>query len=443
MARSRRRPRPPEGSFTARIDDLANDGRGLARLEGKAVFIHGGLPGEQVTFRYTARHSKYDEGRVESITEPSPQRVEPHCAHFDLCGGCALQHLEPNAQVAFKERQLLDNLARIGKVDPATVLPPLTGPHWGYRRKARLAVKDVPKKGRVLVGFRERGTPYVADLRRCEVLHPRVGGLLDALSALIGGLSLHARLPQIEVAVGDEAVALNFRVLDPPSAADRALLQDFGQRHDIQVYLQSKGPETTTLLWPEQGELNYRLPEFDLDLAFQPYHFTQVNTHINRPMVDRAVNLLAPQSHERVLDLFCGLGNFTLALARRAGEVVGVEGDASLVAWAGRNAERNGIGNAHFHAADLSAELGGQPWMEGPYHKALLDPPRSGALEMMPHLAGLGVGRIVYVSCHPATLARDVGELVNRHGYRLLAAGVMDMFPHTAHVESIALLESG
>lgn len=441
MPRRRRRVRLPQGSHRARIDDLGHDGRGVARIDGKAVFIHGALPGETVEFRYTGRRSQYDEGRVETVLDPSPERVEPRCAHFERCGGCSLQHLAAERQIARKQDWLLDNLARIGRVEPETVLEPLTGPHWGYRHKARLGVKYVAAKGRVLVGFREREQPFVADLQRCEVLHPAVGERLPALAGLIGGLDIYNRLPQIEVAVGDHAVALCFRVLDEPGAADRERLITFGRSHDMQIWLQPGGPDTVRALWPEDASLEYRLPDHDLALGFLPQHFTQVNNALNRRMVDRVLALLAPEPDERVLDLFCGLGNFTLPLARRAGEVVGVEGDPALVERAQDNAARNGLGNARFHAADLADTEGSWPWLRPSYAKVLLDPPRSGAAAMMPRLGALAPERIVYVSCHPATLARDAGELVHRHRYRLGRAGVMDMFPHTAHVESIAVFE--
>jgi 23S rRNA (uracil1939-C5)-methyltransferase len=347
--------------------------------------------------------------------------------------------LDPARQIVYKQDWLLENLLRIGKVQPEQVLEPLTGPYWGYRHKARLGVRYVPKKGRVLVGFRERSSSFVADLRRCEILHPRVGFLLEDLGELVHGLSIFRRLPQIEVAAGDAGLALSFRVLDSPSAEDRARLVEFGRRHDVQIYLQPKGPETTHLLWPETAELSYRLPAYDLELKFKPFHFTQVNAEINRRMIDRAIALLDVKGDDRVLDLFCGLGNFTLPLARRAASVVGVEGDIPLLQWAGQNARDNGVDNVRFFVADLSAEVDAQPWMGERYDKVLLDPPRSGALEMMAQIARLNPRRVVYVSCHPATLARDAGELVHRFGYGLLSAGVMDMFPHTAHVESIAL----
>ncbi len=431
----------PAGSFTVRLEDLAHDGRAVGHREGKAVFVRGGLPGELVSFTYTACHRNWDEGVVDRVIEPSPDRVEPRCPHFGLCGGCSLQHLDPAEQIVRKQAWLLENLARIGKVQPQRTLAPLRGPPWGYRRKARLGVKYVAKKGRVLVGFREYDNPFVADLRRCEVLHPRVGALLEELGELIGGLSLYNRLPQIEVAVGDNAVALSFRVLDTPTAQDLRDFIAFGQRHDVQIHLQSKGPETTELLWPEKASLCYRLPEYGLEMAFRPFHFTQINGEINAQMASRAIALMDLSGDDHVLDLFCGLGNFTLPLARYAGSVTGIEGDPHLLAWAKDNATHNGIDNAAFFAADLSTEIEAQPWLQHRYTKVLLDPPRSGALEVMPKVAALHPTHVVYVSCHPATLARDAGVLVHGFGYKIRAAGVMDMFPHTAHVESMALFE--
>jgi 23S rRNA (uracil1939-C5)-methyltransferase len=441
MAAPRKLSRAPLESRSASIEGLAHDGRGVAHREGKTVFIEGALPGETVSFTGVARHNQYDEGRVDSILTPSPERVQPRCAHFGVCGGCSLQHLDAGRQLAYKQTWLLDNLSRIGKVQPQQVLEPLGGPHWAYRYKARLGVKYVAKKERVLVGFRERHAPYLADLRRCEILHPRIGGLLEDLAELVAGLSLARRVPQIELAAGDDAVALSFRVLQPPTDEDRARLIAFGQAHDLHIYLQPGGVQSTALLWPEQANLRYSLPNQAVELTFLPYHFMQINPAVNRRMVDRAIELLAVRPEDSVLDLFCGLGNFTLALARHAREVVGVEGDAESVAWAERNALRNGIGNARFHAADLTRGNEGAPWLEQPYDKIVLDPPRSGALPILSRLAGLGAGRLVYVSCHPATLARDAAELVHRYGYRLVSAGVMDMFPHTTHVESIALFE--
>lgn len=428
------------GSFIIRIDDLTHEGVGIARRDGKAVFVEGGLPGETVECVYMALRGRHDEARVVRVLEPAPERVEADCAHFGVCGGCALQHLEPAGQRAVKQRWLLESLSRIGKLQPERVLEPMTGPLWGYRRRARLGVKWVAKKGRVLVGFRERHSPYIADLRRCEVLDERVGGLLEPLARLVEALSIRERLPQIEVAGGDETMALSLRVLAPPSTADLALLRAFSARHGCVFYLQPGGPDSAQPLEVAAPALYYRLPDFALTLEFQPYHFVQINAAINQALVAKTCDLLELGPQDRVLDLFCGLGNFTLALARRAREVVGVEGEASLVAWARRNAAHNGITNAVFYPANLAADLGHEDWLQGGYDKILLDPPRSGALELLPVLGALGAQRIVYVSCHPATLARDVGELTQRFGYRLDSAGVLDMFPHTAHVESMAVL---
>ncbi len=441
MARSRRR-RLPADPVTTIIDSLSHDGRGVAHIDGKAVFIHGALPGEEVSFLYTRKRGSFDEGRVQTVLNPSPDRVEPGCPHFKICGGCALQHQAPSAQIAAKQQVLLDAFERIGKVAPALALEPLTsGDLWGYRKKARLGVKFVPKKGKVLVGFRERGSSFLADIDRCPVLDPQVGDLLTPLSKMIAELSVKERIPQIEVAIGDRDCVLIFRLLDPPSEADRERLLAFGQERGVAVYLQEGGPDTVTPLSLAGDDLRYALPEQQVTIRFLPTDFTQVNSGLNRLMVGRAVELLDPSPGDRMLDLFCGLGNFTLPLARRAGSVVGVEGDAGLVERARRNAQENDIHNVRYYTANLYDSLEQAPWLTESFNKALLDPPRSGAAEVLELLSGLGVERIVYVSCYPGTLARDAGELVHRHGYRLRAAGVMDMFPHTAHVESIALFE--
>jgi 23S rRNA (uracil1939-C5)-methyltransferase len=414
----------------------------VAHINGKALFIEGALPGEQVLFTYVKQRKRYDEAKVEKIIKPSPDRVEPRCAHFNICGGCSLQHLSPAAQIAAKQQVLLDSLKHIGGIEPKTVLAPLTGPSWGYRRRARLGVKFVVKKDKLLIGFREKRSSLLADIESCEVLHPPVGGLLPALRELIAGLEACNCIPQIEVAAGDEATALVFRNLAQLSNADLVKLQDFGKQQNMQIYLQPAGPESVTLIWPETAALGYRLPEFNLELFFSPADFVQINADVNRAMISRVIELLQPGAHERVLDLFCGLGNFTLPLARHAGHVTGVEGDAKLVERAKDNAHHNDIHNAEFYAADLSQDLAGQPWAKQRFDKILLDPPRTGALEIIKQLSALGAARIVYVSCNPATLARDTQELVQQ-GYTLVSAGVMDMFPHTTHVESIALFEKG
>ncbi len=441
MGRSRRKKLPVE-PVAATIESLSHDGRGVARIDGKTVFIHGALPGEEVLFTYSAQRRHYDEGVAQQIVRASAERVEPRCPHFGVCGGCSLQHLDSGAQIRSKQQVLLEAFQRIGGIEPEEILAPLvTATPWGYRRKARLGVKYVPKKGKVLVGFRERGSSFVTDLSRCDVLHPKVGELITPLSELIGALSIRDRVPQIEVAMGDVACVLVFRILDGLSEDDRRKMQGFGGEHDLSIYIQPGGPETVQPLYGTAADLSYGLPEFHLEIRFLPTDFTQVNSELNRLMVGRAVEMLAPEAEDRVLDLFCGVGNFTLPLARRCSGVVGVEGDSELVARARDNARDNGISNVRYYTANLYESLEKEPWLLESFDKALLDPPRSGAQEVLRHLPKLGIGRIVYVSCYPGTLARDAGELVKQHGYRLLAAGVMDMFPHTAHVESIALFE--
>lgn len=422
-----------------RIESLDQEARGVTHIEGKAVFVEGALPGEQVRIEYTRHHRRFDEAQVREIVQASAERVEPSCPHFGTCGGCSLQHLANTAQIHQKEQVLRENLRRLGGVEPWVLLPPIDGPHWGYRRKARLSVRFVAKKGRVLVGFRERKGRFVADLQRCEALHPSVGLRLEALSELIGSLTLYQRIPQIEVAVGDEQTVLVFRVLEDLEASDQEKLVRFGNEHGLGIYVQRGGPATATPLGNAPALLNYLLPEQGLSIAFAPTDFTQINAQINRSMVERALCLLELCEEDRVLDLFCGVGNFTLPLARLAKLVVGVEGEPGLVTRARHNALTAGFDNASFYSADLSADFSTEPWMRYSYDKALLDPPRAGAREIVPHLAKLGIERLVYISCNPATLARDAGLLVHQHGYQLESAGVMNMFPHTTHVEAMAL----
>lgn len=439
MTRRTRKQRLPAPVERISVESLAHDGRGVARVEGKTVFIEGALPGEQVGFAYVATHKSFDEAQVTGIHQASPDRVEPRCMHYGVCGGCSLQHLDPAAQIRARQQVLLDNLQRIGHVTPETVLEPMTAPVWGYRSKARLGVKYVGKKGRVLVGFREKRAAYLADLSRCVVLHPSVGEHLPELSAMIGQLEARERIPQIEVAVAEEVTALVFRHLDPLSEPDRERLQEFASVHGFHVYLQPAGPDSIQPLSPADPVLAYQLPEQGIAIRFLPGDFTQVNRAINRQMVARVLELLKLEQADTVLDLFCGLGNFTLPMARLAGQVVGVEGEAGLVARARDNAVLNGLHNVQFHVGNLFEDQRNAAWAGGAYSKVLLDPPRSGAAEVLPVLGNIRPERIVYVSCHPGTLARDAGTLVNEFGYRLRAAGVMDMFPHTAHVESIAL----
>ena len=436
--------RKQRGPETGHIDAVTHDGRGIVATDGKKVFVAGALQGEEVRFQRRKRRRNFDEAELLEVIEASPQRVDARCAVYGRCGGCAMQHISIGEQRAIKQQTLQDSLARIGKVEPGTWLPPLTGDEWAYRRRARLAVKDVPAKGRVLVGFRERHAPFITDMRRCEVLARPMDSLVSDLADMIGMLSIRARLPQIEVAVADNAVALVFRVLDPPDDEDRRRLAAFGKRFDLQVWLQPGGLDSITALWPaaEPEPLRYALPEFDIDIVFRPVDFVQVNGEVNRRMVQAAIEYLAPEPDDRVLDLYCGIGNFSLPLARRAGQVLGVEGEQSLVEQARSNAGHNGIDNADFRVADLSGVDGTEAWLVSGWDRVLLDPARSGAADVVPHMQRIGPRRIVYVSCHPGTLARDAGVLVHEQGYTLEAAGIIDMFPHTAHVESVAVFSN-
>ena len=443
MSRNRRRKIPTELQ-QAEITDLSHDGRGVAHIDEKTVFIHGALPGEKVVFRYTECHRRFDMGVVEEVLEASPDRVEPHCPHFGVCGGCALQHLAPERQIDFKQQTLMENLKRIGKVEPEKSWPALTGPYWNYRRKARLSVRYVPKKDdRVLVGFREQYGRFVADCRQCPVLDERIGNRLEDFATLVRSLSNHARVPQVEFAGGDgEALGASIiiRNLEPFNSDDFDKLRAFSRDSGLAIYLQPKGPTTVTLLEGTQAaDLYYELPEHDIRMHFAANDFIQVNAELNRKMINRAIELLQPDNQDLVLDLFCGLGNFSLAMARYAGQVIGVEGDAELVNKARANAEFNQLKNANFFMADLNESPQQAAWLKPQFTKILLDPPRSGAEFILPHLAASSANTIVYISCHPASLARDAGILVNQYGFKLEGAGVMDMFPHTAHVESIAM----
>ena len=442
MSRSRSARQVPAVQECARVMALTHEGEGIVR-EGKTVFIPGALPGESVRFVRTRRHRQHDEGRLLEVLEPAATRVTPRCAHFGVCGGCLLQHLSSEAQLALKQTELADNFERVARVSCPHWLAPLAGPVWGYRRRARLGVKYVAKKGRVVVGFRERSAPYVADVHHCEVLAPPVSEWIEPLAELIGALEIRQQLPQIEVAVADNVTALVLRVLAPPSAADRERMHAFAARHGARIYLQPGGLESIEPLDPAAASepLFYALAPFDLRLEFQPSDFVQINGPINRALVAQAVELLAPAPGDAVLDLYCGLGNFTLPLARSGARVVGVEGEAALIERARANAVRNGITSAEFHVADLSVAPDPQvPWLRGAYRHVLLDPPRVGAREVLGAVAALRPQRVLYISCHPGSLARDLGILVHEHGFTLEAAGVIDMFPHTGHVESLAVL---
>ena len=426
------------------VESLDLEARGIAHRDGKVVFIEGALGTERVTANIFRRKPSYEIARVQVIVRESSQRVKPRCEHFGTCGGCVMQHLEPAAQVASKQRVLEDNLAHIGKVRPERMLPPLHGPTWGYRLRARLSVRWVAKKGTVLVGFHERKSSFVADIKTCHVLPPHVAALLVPLRGLIMEMSAPDRFAQIEVCVGDVATVLVLRHLDALSEAETARLRVFAAEHKIQWWLQSKGPDTVQPLEPgDEHKLAYTLPEFGLRMPYRPTDFTQVNHQINRVLVSRALGLLEVQSSDRIVDMFCGLGNFTLPLATQCAEVIGVEGSAALTERAQQAALEAKISNASFQTLNLFEV--DQHWLQslGRVDRMLIDPPREGAYALVQALAAVPLverpQRIVYVSCNPATLARDAEVLVQEAGYRLLSAGVINMFPHTSHIESIAV----
>ena len=457
------------------IDAMDLDAQGIARRpDGKVVFIDGALPGELVSATVTKRKNQWEAATLTAVHRESSQRVAPRCPHFGLhqgaCGGCKMQHLEASAQVAVKQRALEDNLWHLGKLRPEVILRAIEGPAWGYRYRARLSVRYVQKKNEVLIGFHERKSRYVADMRECHVLPPHVSALLLPLRALVMGLEARETCPQIELAAGDEITALVLRHLEPLSDGDRQQLRDFGARHGIQWWLQSKGPDTVHRLEEGGPPLAYALPEFGIAMPFKPTDFTQVNPHINRVLVTRALRLLGAQRHERVIDWFCGLGNFTLPIATQAGQVLGVEGSAALVARARQNCEQNqasapahqALAATEFAARNLFDMTAAQLVADGTADRWLVDPPREGAFALVKALAAIHQARIgaedaeplppgaegwqpprriVYVSCNPATLARDAGLLVHQAGYRCSAAGVVNMFPHTAHVESMAVFD--
>ncbi|HKX39458.1 MAG TPA: 23S rRNA (uracil(1939)-C(5))-methyltransferase RlmD [Burkholderiales bacterium] len=424
--------------MTVRIESLDAEGRGVARNpEGKVVFVEGALPGEEIDFQVLRKKTSFEIGRLTKVLGGSSSRQIPRCPHFGVCGGCSLQHTDARTQMAAKQRWLEENLTRIGKVQPEILLPIVYGEDWNYRRRARLGARYVPKKGGAMVGFREKRSSYITDMRECHVLPRRISDLITPLRALVETLSIRARLPQIEVAVGDDDAVLVIRHLDPLSDEDKNLLKIFSEQYCIHLWLQPGGPDSAHPFRAAPSELYYELPEFGLRLYFRPTDFTQVNQGVNRILVSRAVRLLDPQPGERVADLFCGLGNFSLPLAARGAQVIGFEGSAELVERARANAAHNRVA-AQFEVMDLfKPNL--MPY--APFDKLLVDPPREGAVEIVKALPAAWPRRIVYVSCDPATLARDAGVLVNVQGFRLAAAGVVNMFPHTAHVESIALFE--
>jgi 23S rRNA (uracil1939-C5)-methyltransferase len=426
------------------VASLDQEGRGIGRVDGKAIFIEGALPGEIVTIATLKRKPTYELARADTIVKANPARVDPRCPHFGVCGGCSLQHFDAGAQVATKQRTLEDALWHLGRVRAALLLPPIHGPDWHYRYRARLSVRHVEKKGGVLVGFHERKSSYVADMTSCAILPRKISDLLPALRTLIAGLTVRDRLPQIELAVGDGADAayvLVLRILEPLASSDEAALAAFADRYGVQFYLQPGGPATAVPLQPGGPSLAYTLPEFDLVFPFSPTEFTQVNPAVNRTLVRRAMAMLDPQPGDRIADFFCGIGNFTLPIARRGATVVGIDGNLALVRRAEEIASRNAVTTfASFRAMNLFEVTSESIEALGPLDRVLIDPPREGAIALVKALPGDGPPeRIVYVSCNPATLARDAAVLVHGHGYELAAAGVVNMFPHTAHVESIAV----
>ncbi|HRP97169.1 MAG TPA: 23S rRNA (uracil(1939)-C(5))-methyltransferase RlmD [Rhodocyclaceae bacterium] len=426
------------------IESLDHEGRGVTHVDGKAVFVDGALPGEKIEYSVYRRRPSYELAQISRIVAASSQRVTPKCAYFGKCGGCSMQHLDPVAQAAAKQRVLEDALWHIGKLEPEIVYPAIHGPAWGYRYRARIGVRLVPKKGGVLVGFHERRSSYIADMLSCEILPAHISTMLPALRELIAGLSIPDRLPQIEIAVGDDVTVLVFRNLLALTSADEARLKAFAVEGNVQVWLQPAGPDSIHPLHPLDGPgLAYTLPEFDVTMAFRPTDFTQVNVGINRLLIRRSMQLLDPRPGERIADLFCGLGNFSLPIARCGATVVGVEGSDTLVRRAGENASRNGLeAHSEFHAANLFEATEDSLAALGPLDKMLIDPPREGAIAVVKAIsAQQAPARIVYVSCNPATLARDAAVLVHEKGYALRGAGIANMFPQTSHVESIALFE--
>jgi 23S rRNA (uracil1939-C5)-methyltransferase len=426
------------------IESLDYEGHGVARLNGKVVFVDEALTGERAEIKIFRTHPKFDSANAVSILKRSAQRATPQCPHFGRCGGCSLQHLDPSAQVAVKQRVLEENLARIAKVSPESLLPALHGPYWNYRHRARLSVRRVAKKGGVLVGFHEKRSSFIADMHTCSVLHPDVARLIQPLRTLVNQLSNNDRIPQIEIAVGDWVTALVFRLMQPWTVDDQKAVRAFADHYGkIQIWVQTKGPDTATPFYPlDAPALDYSLPEFGLIMPFRPTEFTQVNMAINQILVRRAVQMLAPGPADRIGDFFCGLGNFTLPIARCGATVVGIEGSKGLIDRAHQNARVNQLSNVEFRVENLFQVTTETLAQLGHFDKMLIDPPRDGAIELVKLLPeGHGPQRIVYVSCNPATLARDAEVLCHVKGYRLVSAGIANMFPHTAHVESIALFE--
>jgi 23S rRNA (uracil1939-C5)-methyltransferase len=439
---SRRHKRLSDTPVTVEIEKFSHDGRGIARINGKTTFVQNALPNETVTLQYTRQKKDFDEGYTVSVVKPSTHRVEPRCPHYTLCGGCSLQHLDGETQINEKQSLLMDLLARVGRTEPEIVLPPLKADQWNYRNKARLSARYVEKKQSALVGFREKNNPrYITEISQCPVLNARVDAQITHLRAMLNAFEAPHTIAQIEVAAGDHEVALIFRNLEPLSSHDEEKLTEFAKRSNFRIFLQPGGPTSVHLFYPDDGNdfLTYQLSEDNITIKFHPTDFTQVNASLNRLMIQRALKLLALEPEDVVLDLFCGLGNFSLPLARHCAKVIGIEGSEEMVRRARMNAEANGLMNTEFFSANLEDEEALNRFNLKDVTKILLDPPRTGALEIVKKINKLNPQCVVYVSCNPATLARDTDILVNQHGFKLKATGVMDMFPQTAHVESIAV----
>lgn len=422
------------------IDSLSHDGRGIAHINGKIILIENALPDEDVNFIYTRRRNNYDEAKAVEILRPSQDRVTPKCSHFNICGGCSLQHLNQEKQIAYKTKFFHDQMKHFGNLDTINIQTPITGPTWNYRSRARFAVKYVQKKQKLLVGFHEKNGRYVAEINTCPIIHSEISEKISDLSQLISKLSIYNQIPQIEISCGSHAIVLLFRHLQKFSDQDIELLQNFGEKHNFQIYLQPGNMETIHQIAPTltPNFLSYKLPKQNIEMLFSPIDFTQINQTINQQMVNRVLELLDTNSNEKILDLFCGVGNFTLPLATKCNKIIGIEGNKNAIIRAKQNAKHNSLKNTEFYCADLTKNLIGQPWTQEQYDAILLDPPRTGAQEICKQIRKFNAKKIVYVSCNHATLARDTKELTN-NGYKLQNATMVDMFPHTSHIETIAV----
>jgi 23S rRNA (uracil1939-C5)-methyltransferase len=438
MARQRKR-KLMEQPIEVVIEDLSHDGRGIARINGKVMFVNGALPGEKVIAKHTGGNKNFEEGLAIEILQASEDRVEAKCQFYDECNGCTMMHLAPQKQIEFKQNTLKQNLLKMAKLQPEAWLDPLTAGSWHYRRRARLSVRWVIAKDKVLVGFREKEGRYVSDMDYCEVLQKPLDDLLKPLASMIGKLVIRQHVAQIEASIADDDVALIIRHLKQIREADEKILLDFAEEHSVRIYSQSKGPNTIVELTKKDRALYFDMPAYNIRMEFLPSDFIQVNAKMNEKMIAHAIDLLEISEDDVVLDLFCGLGNFTLPLATKVKQMVGIEGDQALVDRAIHNAKLNQLDNVEFYEADLRRNHENSEWFKKDYTKVLIDPPRSGAWEVLPLIAQTKADTLLYVSCHPASLARDTDRLVNELGFKLVNAGVMDMFPHTSHVESIAL----